>query len=123
MCLRFMKFNYGKRYKAFVDGNEAPPEGTPVKEWASISPANLAACKVNKIYTVEQLAEAPDESLQRGGLVGLKYKAIDWLANNADSVVLSRLRDEVDKLKDQLKDQVIKSKTNLTKARRKDVSA
>lgn len=98
------KSNYQSRYKAFVEGNEEPPEGTPVKEWSAISPANLASCKASRIYTVEQLAESPDEALQKGGLVGLKYKAIDWLAHNSGAGVLGNLRDEVEKLKDIVKE-------------------
>ena len=97
------KINYKSRYDAFIAGEEVPEEGTPVKAWSAVSVADQAACKQAKIYTVEQLAAASDDDLQRGGIVALKYKAIDWLALNQDSGVLADLRDQLDKAKEKIK--------------------
>ena len=97
------KVHYRTRYEAFLAGEEVPPEGTPVKAWSAVSVADQAACKHAKIYTVEQLAGASDDDLQKGGIVALKYKAIDWLAANEDSTILADLRDELDKAKDKIK--------------------
>lgn len=111
------KINYAVRYQAFVAGEEAPPEGTPLKAWAVPTPADLASCKEAKIVTVEQLANATDLTLQRGGLLGLKYKAIDWLEHNENAGVLSQLRDQLEKAKEQIK---ILQRTNVSLTRTKN---
>ena len=93
------KRHYSARYEAFQKNEEVPPEGTPIKEWAVATPADISSCKAAKIHTIEQLADAPDEALQRNHLVGMKYKAIDFLRANKDSGVLGQLRDELEEAK------------------------
>jgi len=97
------KIHYRTRYEAFLAGEEVPDEGTPIKAWAAVSVVDQAACKQARIYTVEQLANASDDDLQKGGIVALKYKAIDWLEANKDSTVLADLRDELNKAEEKIK--------------------
>lgn len=96
------KINYKSRYEAFVEGNEEPPEGTPIKEWAVPTAAERKGCQVARIYTIEQLSESPDEGLQKAGLISLKYKAIDWLEHNEDAGILAKLRDELDRANEKI---------------------
>ena len=97
------KITYSARYEAFRKGEAVPLDGTPIKDWATITKADIAACKNARIYTVEQLAETADEALQKNHIVALKYKARDWLEANKNSGVLAQLRDELDQAKSQIK--------------------
>lgn len=72
---------YREAYKAFCEGREAPLNGTPVRDWPSISPAQLQQLLNFSVRTVEDLAVANEETLSRLGMGGraLKQKAIEWL--------------------------------------------
>lgn len=72
---------YGRQYDAWKEGLEPSVDGMPLREWPLASPSqceNLAACKV---YSVEQLAQAPEDVLNVIGMGsrGLKQKAVAWL--------------------------------------------
>jgi hypothetical protein len=72
---------YGRQYEAWKAGIDPSVEGTSLREWPLASPSqceNLASCKV---YSVEQLAQAPEDVLNVIGMGarGLKQKAIAWL--------------------------------------------
>jgi len=97
------RINYKERYEAFKNSEDVPPDGTPIKNWAVATPADISACKNARISTIEQLAEASDEELQRSHLVGLKYKAIDFIRNNEDSTTLAKLRDDLEKAQQKIK--------------------
>lgn len=76
------KVRFAERYAAFKRGEEVPPDGIPIKEVPFAMPADVAMCKAERILTLEQLVETPDERLKRspgGGLMNLKYKAKDYL--------------------------------------------
>jgi len=83
----FLKM-YRDAYEAWKDGQDIPLNGTSIKNWAAISPADVknilnAGCK-----TIEDLAAANDEGLRRIGMgaVNLKEKAAAYLSS-ASSVV------------------------------------
>lgn len=88
-------------WKAFVEGTEAPLEGTPLKEFPALSPAEIATCMRYHIRTVEDLADYPDVQLKNIGSRGtsLKQKAIaflDYRSGNTDEL-LARIK-ELEKL-------------------------
>lgn len=68
-------------FRAWEKGQEVPLNGTPIKGWQLISPAeqnNLIACNV---LTVEDLAQLPEEGIARVGMGAraLRDKARGWL--------------------------------------------
>lgn len=67
-------------YNAWKQGREAPVNGFPIREWASISKALAENCINAGIFTVEDLANSNEETLQRIGMGSraLKDKAIAW---------------------------------------------
>ncbi len=69
------------QWKAFCDGTDAPLEGTPLKEFPALTPADVATCQRHLIRTVENLAEYADVHLHNlgGRGVSLKQKAIKFL--------------------------------------------
>ena len=62
-------------------GQEMPPEGTPVRGWAVVTPAQQEMLIRANILTVEDLANASADALQQVGMgsVSLKVKAETWL--------------------------------------------
>lgn len=72
---------YVRAYEAWKKGEEMPLEGTPIKGWQVISPAQQQNCITANIRTVEDLATANGEALTRIGMGGqeLRQKAETWL--------------------------------------------
>lgn len=83
------------RYEAFKKGEEMPMEGTPISQCAFATPANVSACKAERIFTLEQLVEIADERLQRAGLINFKYSARDWLESQKRHGYVGELRDRI----------------------------
>jgi len=97
-----------RSYESWEKGQEMPVDGTPIRDWNALSPAQCeniirAGCK-----TIEDLAQINDEGLRRLGMGGqdLKVKAKSWLQAGKDHTPLinevSGLRKENDQLKGSL---------------------
>jgi hypothetical protein len=84
--------HWEKAYQAFQNGQEAPLNGTPIKDWSAISPAQIKNLIAMQILTVEDLAQINDQGLARIGMGGqaLRQTAINWLksAENYGEVTL-----------------------------------
>ncbi len=77
---------YAKAYQHWKAGQEIPLEGTPIKGWPVISPAQTALLVSIGIRTVEDLAAINDEVRVRIGMgaIMLKNKAQAWLSQAQD---------------------------------------
>lgn len=75
--LEFWKASYDR----FKEGKETPIDGTPVRDWNALSPAQCKNLINAGCRTIEDLAQANDEALRRIGMgaVELKKKAKVWL--------------------------------------------
>ena len=93
------KQRFHERWEAFQKGEEAPEDGTPVNLAPFATPANVAACKAERIYTVEQLVQTPDSRLARSYLTNFKYMCSDWLKQRRDGDQISLMRSELEALK------------------------
>jgi hypothetical protein len=96
------KIRFKSRYEAFKNNEAEPIEGTPIKMCAFATPADVAACKSERIFTLEQLVETPDERLLRAKLVNLKYRSRDWLEAQKRHGYVGELRAQIDALKAQI---------------------
>jgi hypothetical protein len=78
--------HYEALLKAWKEGAAEPEFGTSLKSWPVASPAQIAACFSANIKTVEDLATAPAQALQRIGMgaVALQQKAAAWLQSAQD---------------------------------------
>lgn len=77
-----LQARYSRTYEFWVKGEELPPEGTPIKGWPVLSPAQQKSCiEAANIRTVEDLATANGEAMGRMGMgaVEMKQKAEAWL--------------------------------------------
>lgn len=77
---------YVRSYEAWKKNEELPVEGTAIKGWQVISPAQQANILAANVRTVEDLAQASGEALGRIGMGGieLKQKAEAWLKASKD---------------------------------------
>lgn len=70
-----------QRYEYWKNGEELPVNGTAIKGWPVLSPAQQRVCIEAQVRTVEDLAALPDGSIGVLGIggVGMKLKAQAWL--------------------------------------------
>lgn len=96
---------YTRAYEAWKRGEELPVDGTPIKGWAVISPAQMKNLIAINIVTVESLANVNEEGLRRIGMGSseLRDKAKAWLSQAKDKGPLTMenaaLKAEVNALK------------------------
>ena len=94
-------------YKDWLAGHETPVTGTSIKLWPILRPALVNTLLDINLRTVEDIANANEESVGRIGMGGrlLKQQAIDWLAAassiGAVSEQVNTLRTENLSLKEQ----------------------
>jgi hypothetical protein len=95
-------------YKAWKETNTIPEDGTSVRAWPLLSPAQVATVLAANIRTVEDLAVANEDALRRLGMGGrdLKAKAVAWLESAKDAGKVASenaaLKVEIESLKAQL---------------------
>jgi len=72
---------YRDAYRSWQNGQEIPPNGSPIRGWGVLSPAQQENLLRINILTVEDLAGVNDEGLRRVGMGAqeLKQKAVAWL--------------------------------------------
>ncbi len=76
------------RFDHFEKNGEILIEGTPIKDWNQITPAQQKQIMAAEIYSIEKLAEATEEAMQEMGMGArdLKKKAEAYLsAHNKDA--------------------------------------
>ena len=90
-------------YEAWKDGREAPVNGTDLKNWPGVTPAQLKTCHNATVRTIEDLAEANADTIRKLGMggVAMAEKAKSYLAaavNNKASEEVAALKIKVDNL-------------------------
>lgn len=115
---------YVGQYEAWKNGQELPLDGTPIKGWGMISPAQQQVLISVRIRTVEDLAGINDDGIRQVGMgaVDMKQKAVAWLAQHGDKGPLTvkmaaveaenrTMHIEVDTLKEQVAELLRQAKT------------
>lgn len=100
---------FEENYKAWQEGRELPLEGTPLLTWPVASPAQIKAVIDVGVRTVEDLAQANEETIMRIGMGGraLKEKAVSWLKAAAST---GRTTEELSALRAELADAAARNK-------------
>ncbi|MBM3491275.1 MAG: hypothetical protein FJX68_12670 [Alphaproteobacteria bacterium] len=99
------KERYRRAYDAWCKNQEEPADGTPIKGWGVITPAQQETLLRSNIRTVEDLAVLNAEGMQRIGMGAndLRRKAAAWLAQLQDkgplTLEVSALKAENERLK------------------------
>lgn len=83
---------YTQAYASWLAGQEPPLDGTPIRGWGVLSPAQQETLTRLHILTVEDLARMNDEAIRRIGMgaMDLKHKAVAWLAQLQDKGPLTQ---------------------------------
>lgn len=104
-------------YDRFKKGQELPTEGTPIRGWSQISPAQMEAIIRANILTVEDMATANDTALQMIGMgaVNVKYKAEAWLKQAKSKGPVTQELAAVKRERDSLQSQVATLEAQVTK--------
>ena len=98
-----MRQRFPEAYRAFKEKREMHVEGTPIRQWALLTPANIAEFEAIHVYSVEGLAQIPDSTLQRvHGLREWREKAKAWLATAKDGAAAVKYAEENVRLNDEL---------------------
>ena len=73
---------YCRAYEAFKSGQQPVLDGTDIRNWRVASPAQIKTLVDINIRTIEDMAQANEETIARLGMGGraLKEKAREWLA-------------------------------------------
>jgi hypothetical protein len=73
---------FRKKYEMWKEGNEAPLNGTSVKEWPVLSPAQVQNFIALGLLTIEDVAAMTEEAMGRYGMGGreLREKAREWIS-------------------------------------------
>ena len=66
--------NFRRAFEHWKAGEEMPLNGSPIRTWPGASAAEIASCKAVHVLTVEDLAQANDETVRRLGMGGLELK-------------------------------------------------
>ncbi|OHV23847.1 hypothetical protein EOS93_28165 [Rhizobium sp. RMa-01] len=109
------KQRFADAYKRFKEGAEAREQltGTPLAQWPYLKPSQIKEMEAVNIYTVEQLAALSDTAKQKIGMGAneLTAAARAYLATAENSSAASafaaeneRLKDEVTRLQEQMKE-------------------
>lgn len=82
--------SYREAYEAWKKGEELPREGTPIANWPVATKAQVEILKAVRVYTVEDMAAANEETMTRIGMGGrsLKQMAQNWLVAQNDTAPL-----------------------------------
>lgn len=99
---------FHKRYEAWREGREAPLNGTSVKEWPVLSPAQAENFIAINIYTIEDVAVMTEEAMARYGMGArsLKDKAVEWTKSKEISAQQAKENIELKKRVQELEDLV-----------------
>jgi hypothetical protein len=82
---------YERAFEKYKKGEEIPLDGTPIRGWPPLSPAQQQNCIAMGVLTVEDLANLNSEGMARFGMgvVELKRKAANWLEAATSTGALS----------------------------------
>ncbi len=93
--------SFRKKFEMWKEGMEAPPNGTSVREWPMLSPAQVENFIATRVLTIEDVAAMTEEAMGRFGMGAreLREKAREWLAKRE---VANSMAQENEQLKAQL---------------------
>jgi len=84
-------------YEAWKEGREAPVNGTDLKNWPGVTPAQLKTCQNATIRTIQDLASANADTIRRLGMGGVAM--VEKAKSYLDSAESNKASEEVASLK------------------------
>lgn len=91
---------FERNFEQFKKGQEMILEGTDLKMWPLILPAQIKMCQSANLFTVEALANATEEGLSRVGMGARELKAMakNWLDSGEQGKASNKLTELQDRL-------------------------
>lgn len=86
-------------YNAYKANAAMPETGTPLEQWAALSPSQIAQFKAQNIRTVEQLAEVADSNANFMGANELRTKAKAYLKTAQDAAIVEKQEAALEELR------------------------
>lgn len=88
---------YIEKYEAWKKGLEAPLNGTSVKQWPLLTPAQANNFVALNILTIEDVAAMNEEAMQRFGMGArdLREKAKEWISERSIKASLAAENEEL----------------------------
>lgn len=74
LCPQTWVLDFKRLFEAWKNGEELPPEGTPIKSWPALSPSAVKQIIAAGFRTVEQLASANDVECSSIGLQAIEFR-------------------------------------------------
>jgi hypothetical protein len=74
LCPQTWVLDFKRLFEAWKNGEELPPEGTPIKAWPALSPSAVKQIIAAGFRTVEQLASANDVECSSIGLQAVEFR-------------------------------------------------
>jgi len=122
------------QYQNRIGSDDVQVVGTPVSEWSLVSKSQAEELRALKFHTVESIANASDQQLQRMGMAAgmspyaFRDKAIAYLNRATETADVTKREEELEQLKQELakKDQEtakIKAETDAKLAQMQDQMA
>lgn len=93
------------KYKAWKEGQELPLDGTSVKEWSYLSPAQAENLISIRVMTIEDVGAMTEDALRSYGIGGreLREKAREWLTGkDSTAAAYEALKADYEALKERL---------------------
>jgi len=103
------------RYQNRIGSEEQDIVGTPVAEWPLVSKSQAEELRAMKFYTVESIANASDQQLQRMGMAAgmspyaFRDKAKSFLNLASTSAETDKRTQEIDQLRQELAEKELES--------------
>lgn len=93
------KQRWPTKWVAYQSNKEAqqPLEGTPIEQWAYLTPARAMEMKAINILTIEDLANLSDTGIQSLGMGGLELRKRAQQHLRPEGDVVKELREEIQK--------------------------
>jgi hypothetical protein len=90
---------FRRKYEMWKEGLEAPLNGTSVREWPVLSPAQVENFIGTRLLTIEDVAAMTEEAMGRVGMGAreLREKARDWLKGQDVAKDIAKENDELRK--------------------------
>lgn len=91
-------------YAKFKAGVEQAPDGTPLEQWALLSPAQVAEFKALHVYTVEAFAAVNDAQLRNMGMGArqIRDRAILFIEQAAGAEPVLKLQSALESMQAQM---------------------
>jgi hypothetical protein len=98
------KARFRAKYEAFKAGIGEPVEGTPIEQLTEIKPTQVTDLRYMGVTTIDQLAKVADSSplMSMMGGVGLKQRAIAWIARSRKSSLVTQTNEALKERDDKI---------------------